>query len=429
MSADLRDDGTEDRNARSLLRAMFDAAVERALPATILPARLPSKPKGRCVVVGAGKASAAMAAAIDSAWPDVDLTGVVVVPVGAAAAAGRIRIVEAAHPVPDQRSVDAASLILAAVRDLGPDDLVLALISGGGSSLMVAPAPPMTLADKQEVNRLLLASGAPIAEMNVVRKHLSMIKGGRLALAATPAPVVSLLVSDVPGDAPEAIASGPTVGDPSSLGDVRDILARRRIALPRRALAALERAGETPWPGEIAADVRIVAAPSASLAAAARVAERAGVRAMILGDAIEGEAKEVATAFAGIARSVRARGLPAGVPLALLSGGETTVTIGASGAGRGGRNTEFQLALAIALSGTSNIWALACDTDGIDGTEQAAGAIVTPDTLARAASRNLDARAFLDSHDSYSFFAGLGDLVVTGPTHTNVNDLRVMLVL
>ena len=414
---------------RDLLNRMFAAAVERALPAHVVPAFLPEKPPGRCVVVGAGKASAAMAAAVDAAWPEVDLSGVVVTADGHGEAAGRIRVIEARHPVPDQRSRDAAATMLAAVSGLGPDDMVLALISGGGSSLMVAPAPPMTLADKQEVNRLLLASGAPIEEMNVVRKHLSTVKGGRLALAAAPARVVTLLISDVPGDAPESIASGPTVGDPGSLDDVRAILARRGIVLPDRAATALAAAVETPAPSEMTADVRIVASPSLSLAAAVGVAEAAGVRALVLGDAIEGEARHVATAFAGIARSVRTHALPVPPPVAILSGGETTVTIGARGAGRGGRNTEFQLALAIALAGAPGIWALACDTDGIDGTEDSAGAIVTPETLSRAASLALDPRKHLQAHDSYSMFAALGDLVRTGPTRTNVNDFRAMLVL
>ena len=419
-------ESADDRRARTLLRAMFDAAVERAMPADILPALLPDKPRGRCVVVGAGKASAAMAAAIDSAWPDVDLSGLIVAPDGEAAGTGRIRIIAAAHPVPDQRSLDAGTQILAAVGDLAPDDLVLALISGGGSSLMVAPAPPMTLADKQEVNRLLLASGAPIAEMNVVRKHLSMIKGGRLALAAAPARVVSLLVSDVPGDAPEAIASGPTVGDPSTLDDVREILARRCIALPARALAALERSRETPVPGDLAADVRIVAAPSASLAAAAHVAEQTGIRAMILGDAIEGEARDVAQSHAVLAKGVSAGLKPGARSYVLISGGETTVTV--TGAGRGGRNTEYLLALGVALDGAAGVHALAADTDGVDGVEDNAGAFLDPGSLSRAERAGALAAAHLADNDAYGFFAAIGGLVFTGPTRTNVNDFRAIIV-
>jgi hydroxypyruvate reductase len=411
---------------RAFLRRVFDAAVTSAEPGAAVLRHLPAKPKGRCVVVGAGKASASMAAALDAAWPDVELTGVVVTSYGHAVAAGRIDIIEASHPVPDAMSEEAGRRVLAAVEDLGPDDLVVALISGGGSALMVAPAGGMSLSDKQAVNRALLKSGAAIDEMNAVRKHLSAIKGGRLAQAAHPARVATLLISDVPGDDPATIASGPTVADVSTLDDVRAIVARYHLDLPASAMAALDAGEETPK--HIESDVSIIAAPSRALAAAAEVARAAGVTPVILGDAIEGEAREVGKVMAGIARSVRLSGNPVAAPALLLSGGETTVTIGSGPAGRGGRNSEFLLGLAVALGGAEGIHALACDSDGIDGTEDAAGAIVTPDTLTRARDMGLDARTFLAGHDSYSFFDALGDLVKTGPTLTNVNDIRAILI-
>jgi hydroxypyruvate reductase len=417
-----------DEKARTLLRRIFDAAVASADPGPAVLRHLPEKPKGRCVVVGAGKASAAMAAALDTAWPDVDLTGIVVTRYGHAVPAGRIRIIEASHPVPDAMSETAARLILAAVSDLGPDDLVIALISGGGSSLMTLPAGGMTLADKQAVNRSLLASGATITEMNAVRKHLSAIKGGRLAAATRPASLVTLVISDVPGDDPASIASGPTVADASTLTDVRAIIARYGIDLPPAARAVLEAGSETPKPGEMESDVRIIAAPSLALAAAAETARHAGVVPLILGDAIEGESREVGTVMAGIARSVRTHGLPVGAPALLLSGGETTVTIGEGPAGRGGRNTEFLLGFAVAIAGEPGIWAIAGDSDGIDGTEDAAGAIVSPDTLSRGRAARLDARRSLSGHDSYPYFDRIGDLIRTGPTLTNVNDIRAILI-
>jgi hydroxypyruvate reductase len=304
----------------------------------------------------------------------------------------------------------------------------VALISGGGSALMALPAGRMTLADKQAVNQALLRSGATIGEMNAVRKHLSRIKGGRLAAAARPARLVSLLISDVPGDDPAVIASGPTVPDPSTLADVEEIVARFRLALPAAATDVLAAGEETPKPGEIAGEVHVIAAPSQALAAAADVARAAGLTPLILGDAIEGEAREVATVMAGIARSVRAHALPVAPPAVLLSGGETTVTIGAGRAGRGGRNTEFLLAFAIAAQGQPGLWAIAGDSDGIDGTEDAAGALVAPDSVARGRAMGLDARQCLAAHDSYSWFDQLGDLVRTGPTLTNVNDIRAVLI-
>ena len=418
-----------DHKARSVLRQMFDAAVASADPGPAVLRHLPEKPKGRCIVIGAGKASAAMAAALDAAWADVDLSGVVVTRYGHAVPAGRIRILEASHPVPDAMSETAARLILDAVSGLRPDDLVIALISGGGSALMTLPANGMALADKQAVNRALLASGATITEMNAVRKHLSAIKGGRLAAATRPARLVTLVISDVPGDDPAAIASGPTVADASTLADVREILSRYRIDLPPAARAVLEAGAETPKPGELESDVRIVAAPALALAAAAETARRAGVMPLILGDAIEGESREAGTVMAGIARSVQSHGLPIRAPAALLSGGETTVTIGQGPAGRGGRNTEFLLGFALATAGTPGVWAIAGDSDGIDGTEDAAGAIVAPDTLPRGRAAGLDARRHLSAHDSYTYFDQIGDLVRTGPTLTNVNDIRAILIV
>jgi hydroxypyruvate reductase len=414
--------------ARAALRDIFDAAVASADPAAAVLRHLPEKPRGRCVVVGAGKASAKMAAALNDAWSDVDLSGVVVTRYGQGTSAGRIAVIEASHPVPDANSVEAGRRMLAAVDGLTADDLVIALMSGGGSSLMVMPAGAMTLADKQAVNTSLLASGANIVEMNAVRKHLSDIKGGRLALAARPARVVTLAISDIPGDDPAAIASGATVADSSTLADVRDIIARYRIDLPPAAEAVLAANIETPkW---LPADnsVRVVVAPSLALTAAAQAAAKAGLTPLMLGDAIEGESRELGIVMAGIARSCRLNGCPVEPPAVLLSGGETTVTIGKGPAGRGGRNTEFLLGFAIAMAGEPDVFALAGDSDGIDGTEDAAGAIVTPDTLARARIATLDPRAYLVNHDSFSFFDGIGDLIRTGPTGTNVNDIRIVLI-
>lgn len=418
-----------DAESRAILRRLFDAAVASADPSAAVLRHLPEKPGGRCVVVGAGKASAAMAAALDAAWPDVDVSGVVVTRYGHAVPAGRIRILEASHPVPDTMSETAAREILAAVRGLTPDDLVVALISGGGSALMVAPAGRMTLADKQAVNRALLASGAAIGEMNAVRKHLSAIKGGRLAQAARPARLATLVISDVPGDDPAAIASGPTIGDASTIDEVREIIRRYQLDLPAAARAVIEAGAETPKPEALPGDVTIIAAPSLALEAAAAEAARSGITPLILGDAIEGEAREAGIVMAGIARSAQSKGLPVRAPAVLLSGGETTVSIGKGPAGAGGRNTEFLLGLAVGLGGAGGIFAIAGDSDGIDGTEDAAGAIVTPDTLARARQLGLDARAHLAAHDSYRYFDALGDLVKTGPTLTNVNDIRAILIL
>ena len=415
--------------ARRLLQSLFSAAVAAADPAKVVPPRLPAPPKGRTIVLGAGKASAAMAKAVEDHWPG-PLSGLVVTRYGHAVPCERIEIVEAAHPVPDERGRDAARRILDLARTAGPDDLVLCLISGGGSALLALPADGITLEDKQAVNRALLASGADIGEMNVVRKHLSAIKGGRLAAAVWPAPLVSLLISDVPGDDPSVIASGPTVADPSTFADARAILARYGITPPESVAARLAVAGdETPKPGDERlrrAVTTIVASPLASLEAAADVARAAGLTPLILGDALEGEAREVGRVMAGVAQSVRGHGHPVGPPAVLLSGGETTVTV--RGKGKGGRNAEFLAGLAIALNGAPGIFALAGDTDGIDGSEDNAGAIVTPDTLVRARALGVDARASLAANDAYTLFETLGDLVVTGPTLTNVNDFRAVLI-
>ncbi|MSO90432.1 MAG: glycerate kinase [Acetobacteraceae bacterium] len=423
--------GWTDTEARGALRRIFDAAVAAADPRLILAAHLPATPPGgRIVVVGCGKSAAVMAATLEDAWPDVALTGVVITRYDHAVPTRKIRVIEASHPVPDANSEAGARAVLAAVQGLGPDDLVIALISGGGSALMALPAPGLTLTDKQAVNRALLASGATITEMNAVRKHLSAIKGGRLATAAFPAQVFTLAISDVPGDDPGVIASGPTVPDATTFADARALVARCGISLPAHVAARLEQdADETPKPGSLErAEFRLIATPAMALARAAEEARGLGLFPIILGDALEGESREMGIVMAGIARSIQTHGQPAAAPAILLSGGETTVSIGTGSAGRGGRNTEFLLGLAIALGGTPGIWAAAADTDGIDGTEDAAGAIVTPDTLARALTQNIDPRATLAAHDSYALFDAIGDLIRTGPTLTNVNDIRAILV-
>lgn len=416
-----------DEDARDLLLRMMHAAIAAADPATVLARHLPEKPKGRCIVVGAGKSAAAMARAVEQAWPDVDLSGVVVTRYGHAVPTERIAVREAAHPVPDQAGMEAASEILRLVQAAGPDDLVLALISGGGSALMSLPVEPLNLADKVEVNRLLLASGLAIDEMNSVRRRLSQVKGGGLARAAQPARLVTLAISDVPGDDPAAIASGPTVPDPTSGEDLSHLVQKLGPSLPEAARAILMRPIE-PLPA-FPVDYRLIATPQMSLEAAADVAREAGIVPVLLGDAIEGEAAQMGKVMAGIARAVANHGTPAPVPAVLLSGGEGTVTIGDMPPGRGGRNTEFLLALAQALNGHPAVHALAVDTDGIDGTEDAAGAIISPRTLEDARPLGLVSRDFLAKHDSYSFFHTLGALLRTGPTLTNVNDFRVILIV
>ncbi len=418
------------RQAREVLRAMFDAAVAAADPAATLAAHLPVRPRGRTVVVGAGKGAAAMARAVERAWPDTALDGLVVTRYGHRCPTERIRVVEAAHPVPDRAGLEAAREIRDKVTGLGEDDLVLCLISGGGSALLTVPAPGVTLADKQAVTGALLRSGATISEINCVRKHLSAIKGGRLAAAAWPARVETLSISDVPGDDPAVIASGPTAPDPTTCADARGVLAKYAIAPPATVAVHLEtESGETPKPGDprlARSGTAIVATPQAALEVAAEVAREAGYRPLILSDSIEGEARDVALVHAAIARQIALRGQPARAPCALLSGGETTVTV--AGSGRGGRNAEFLLALAIALDGRPGIHAFAGDTDGIDGSEDNAGAFASPDSLRRAADAGIDARAHLARNDAYGFFAALDDLLVTGPTLTNVNDFRAVLV-
>ncbi|QAZ38723.1 glycerate kinase [Methylibium sp. Pch-M] len=414
---------------RPLLRALFDAAVAAAQPALCLPAHLPEKPAGRTFVIGAGKASAAMARVLEQHW-DGPLQGLVVTRYGYAVPCERIEIVEAAHPVPDAAGLRAAERIRALVSDLRADDLVIALVSGGGSSLLVAPGPGLTLADKQAVNTALLESGATISEMNCVRRHLSSLKGGRLAAACHPARLVSLLISDVPGDNPIDIASGPTVADPTTCADALAIVQRYRIALPPAVRALLESGdGETVKPHDprlARSETRLITAPQIALEAAARVARDAGITPYILGDSLEGEAREVGKTIAGIARQVALHGQPFRPPCVLLSGGETTVTL--KGRGRGGRNVEFLLSLAIALDGLPGVHAIAGDTDGVDGVEEIAGACAAPDTLARAWALGLRPRASLDDNDGHGFFQALGDSVVSGPTLTNVNDFRAVLI-
>lgn len=416
-----------------LLRRMFGAAIAAAQPAACIPPHLPAPPRGRLVVIGAGKASAEMARVVERHWqgPPEQLGGLVVTRYGYAVPCERIEIVEAAHPVPDAAGLAAAQRIMALVGDLGADDLVLCLISGGGSALLPLPLPGITLEDKQAVNRALLKSGASIGEMNCVRRHLSAIKGGRLAAACHPAKVVTLLISDVPGDNPADIASGPTVGDASSCADALAIVRRYGIDLPDAVRAALASgAGESIKPDDPRLQgnvVSIVATPQMALARAAATAQEAGIAAHILGDAIEGEARDVGKVMGGIALQVARHGQPFAPPCVLLSGGETTVTL--RGQGRGGRNVEFLLALAIALDGAPGIYALAGDTDGVDGMEEIAGAVMTPDTLARAWAQGIKPRDALDDNDGHGFFQALGDSVVTGPTLTNVNDFRAILVL
>jgi hydroxypyruvate reductase len=414
---------------RDLLLTLFQAALGAADPKLCVPPHLPPPPKGRTIVVGAGMASAALAAAVEAHWPG-PLEGLVVTRYGHGVPCSRIEIVEAAHPVPDEKGRDAARRILALVKGLTPDDLVLCLVSGGGSALLSLPAEGLTLAEKQAMNKALLRCGATISEMNCVRKHMSAIKGGRLAAAAAPARVETLLISDVPGDDPAVIASGPTVPDPTSSADALAVLEKYGIIEPAAIRERFRRSiDETPKPGDprlAGAEVIIVASPQEALEAAAAAARLLGYSALILGDAIEGEARDVAMVHAGIAKQVARRGQPAPAPLVLLSGGETTVTV--RGKGRGGRNAEFLLALAVALDGHPGIHAIAVDTDGIDGTEENAGALLGPDSLARAQALGLDAKARLADNDGYGFFERLGDLVVTGPTRTTVNDFRAILI-
>ena len=417
-------------NAQSqLLRRLFDAAIASAQPALCVPPHLPPPPAGRLLVIGAGKASAAMARAVEDHWPG-PLSGLVVTRYGYAVPCQRIEIVEAAHPVPDAAGQQAAQRLLDLVQGLTEDDLVLCLISGGGSSLLALPAPGLTLQDKQGISRALLKSGATISEMNCVRRHLSAIKGGRLAAACHPARVLSLLISDVPGDDPINIASGPTVADPSTCADALDIVRRYAIDLPPAARTLLQTgAGESVKPGDTRlarAEWRLIATPQMALQAAAQVARDAGITPHILGDGLEGEARDVGRVLAGIALQTANRQQPFTPPCVLLSGGETTVTV--RGSGRGGRNVECLLALGITLAGHPRIHALAGDTDGVDGLEEIAGATLAPDTLARAWQLGLRPQDHLANNDGHGFFGALGDAVITGPTLTNVNDFRAILI-
>ena len=425
------------------LQYLYAAAVRRALPLHTVGAFLPFPPKGRTVVVGAGKAAGAMAHAVEALWPlHAPLTGLVVTRYGHTpprpeGLAHRIEILESSHPMPDAAGLAAAERIIAFPQGLTKDDLVLCLISGGGSSLLTLPAEGITLADKQRVNQALLDSGASIVEMNCVRKHLSRIKGGRLAAACAPARVLSLLISDVPGDEVSVIASGPTVPDASTCADALAILARYRIEIPQSAMVMLQSGAlETRKPGDAIfaqSEVQLIATPQQSLDAAADAARAAGIAAYILSDEIEGESREVGKVHAALARAVAMKGQPFQRPCVILSGGETTVTIrprqGGAVKGRGGRAGEFCMGLAQALQGQRGVYALAADTDGIDGVEANAGAFVMPDTLAQATAINMKLSEYMDRNDAYGFFDALGALFVTGPTHTNVNDFRALLIL
>lgn len=418
-----------------LLREMFDAAVAAAQPALCLPPQLPRPQElggGRLIVVGAGKAAAAMAQAVEAHWQEADgpLSGLVVTRYGHGVPCERIEVIEAAHPLPDAAGLAAAQRLLEQVQGLRHEDLVLCLLSGGGSALLPAPLGALSLIEKQHIHAALLRSGASIGEMNCVRRHLSALKGGRLAAACHPARVLTLAISDVPGDRLLDIASGPTVADPSTCADALAIVQRYRIELPSAARQLLESGeGESIKPGDprlARSEYRLIATPQQALEAAARVGRQAGRAVHILGDALEGEARELGRALGGMALQVARRAQPFAPPCVLLSGGESTVTV--RGRGRGGRNVEFLLALALALEGQPGVHALAADTDGVDGLEEIAGALLAPDTLARAASLGLQPRAFLDDNDGHGFFGALGDAVLTGPTRTNVNDFRAILI-
>lgn len=411
-----------------LLEALFEAAVRAASPARRVSGHLPPLPSGRTVVVGAGKAAASMARAVEQHWSG-PLSGLVVTPYGHAVPLERVEVVEAGHPLPDAAGREAAQRILDLVSALGEEDLVLCLFSGGGSALLSLPAPGLALEDKQAATRTLLRCGATITEINCVRKHLSAIKGGRLAAACAPARVVTLMISDVPGDDPSSIASGPTVPDPTTRGDALAVLRKYDIDEPKAVIEHLEHADdETPKPGDRCFDnaaYEIIARPQDALEAAAGLAATHGYEPLILGD-LEGEARDVGLVHAGIARQIVRHGQPRPAPAVILSGGETTVTV--RGNGRGGRNAELALALAIALEAMPDVYALAADTDGIDGTEDNAGCLVHPDTLARAAEAGVDAKARLADNDAYGFFEAVDGLLKTGPTLTNVNDFRAILI-
>ena len=421
-------------NPEMLLRALFDSAVNLALPERTLGQYLPPKPRGRIIVVGAGKAAAAMARAVEAEWADLGLTGelsgLVITRYGHALETRWIEVVEASHPVPDTAGVSAARRIHRLVSSLTEADLVLCLLSGGGSALLTVPALGVELAEKRSITRDLLKSGATISEINCVRKHLSAVKGGRLAAAASPAEVVTLAISDVPGDDLAVIASGPTVADPSTVADANEVIAKYGIHLSSAVRAHLERPdAETPKPGSSLLErtsARIIVTPQDALESAAQVARGVGVTPIILSDSVEGESQDVAYVHGAIARQISQRGQPWEAPCVLLSGGETTVTI--RGTGSGGPNSEFLLSLMLCLNGAPDIYALACDTDGIDGSEDNAGAIIGPESLGRSLDQGLDPKKYLANNDAFSFFSSIGSLIVTGPTHTNVNDFRAILI-
>jgi glycerate 2-kinase len=409
---------------KEFLSSLFEAAVAAAQPELCVPSALPEPPKGRTIVIGGGKAGGAMAAAVEKHYAG-EVSGLVITRYGYGMACDNIEIVEAAHPVPDQAGMNAAIRMLQTVGGLSAEDLVLCLISGGGSALMALPAEGISLEDKQSVNQTLLRSGVTISEMNIVRKHLSQIKGGRLAAASAPAKLVTLVLSDVVGDDLSAIASGPTVPDPSTFADALEIVQKYKMDLPASALKVLnEGISETPKPGDVLFGgnvVEIIASCRNSLDAAAKVADAAGVTAVILDDSLEGEARDVGREMANIVSGYKDR-----APCVLLSGGELTVTV--AGSGKGGPNTEFLMGLASGLKGAKGVFVIACDTDGADGLVDNAGAMITPDTLVRANATGLDLDVMLTNNDAYSFFEALGDLVISGPTHTNVNDFRAILI-
>lgn len=414
---------------KSFLTAIFNAAVAAADPAKTIRDHLPAKPKGRTIVIGAGKGSAQMAAAFEKVW-DGPIEGLVVTRYGYGAKCERIEIIEAAHPVPDAAGLEASRRLLEKVRGLTEDDLVVALISGGGSALLPSPAAGLTLADEIAVNEALLASGAPIAAMNTIRKHVSTIKGGRLAAAAHPARVVSLVVSDIPGDNPALVASGPTVPDLGTREDALASIAAYGMKLPASVMAHINSpAADAPSPVDprfARNEVHLIASAGVSLEAAAAEARCQGIEAVILSDSIEGEAREVGSVHAAIAREVATRNRPFGKPVLILSGGETTVTLRAKG--KGGRNSEFLLAFAIAIGGLEGVHALAADTDGIDGSEDNAGAFADGSTVSRMRAAGVDSKAMLAGNNAWTAFNAVGDLFVPGPTGTNVNDLRAILV-
>ncbi len=414
---------------RIFLRAMFDAAVAAAMPTQCVPQNLPAKPKGRTLVVGTGKASAAMAQALEISWGG-PLEGLIVTRYGHGVPCKQIEIIEAAHPVPDDAGTRGARRMLELVQGLTKDDLVIALMSGGGSALLSLPADGISMEEKRAVNRALLTSGAPILEMNCVRKHLSAIKGGRLAAAAYPAHVVTLVISDVPGDDLAAVGSGPTIADPTTFAEARAIIAKYKLDVPPAVTRHLQQAAdETPKPGDLRlanAETKLIASPQKSLEAAAAVARAHGITPLILGDSLEGEAREVGFIMAGIAQQVRRFSQPLPSPCVIISGGETTVTV--KGTGAGGRNVEFLLALALKLNGAAGITGLAADTDGVDGVCEVAGAFITPDTLARARSLGIDPWGSLANNDGHGFFEAVGDQIITGPTLTNVNDFRAVFI-